>query len=316
MLRRTFLVFAFGLLVSGGLNIVAQKPADASLQAKDFWLQKTYPEARFDGVLVGDSRLYRGLSPAAMAPALPGLRLHNFGYSSARLTPAFLDAAENLLDADQPRRCVVLGLTAHSLSQPKLGQAANPHYQGLAKTPAHEAWLRHRGNVLASHWFPSLINDPTKALQLAAQGATKLSYSEHFHASGLVASDTVPRDPNRALASYRKTLASHPASNQALEALVAWVRGARKRGLSVFVFEPPRPRAMEQLEQDLGRLDPDHCRTVLQAAGAAWLDVPTQGMHSYDGSHLDAASAKVLSLALAQGIAAALKLPQDKRESR
>ena len=54
MLRRTFLVFAFGLLVSGGLNIVAQKPADASLQAKDFWLQKTYPEARFDGqIFVG-----------------------------------------------------------------------------------------------------------------------------------------------------------------------------------------------------------------------------------------------------------------------
>ncbi len=309
MLTRTFVIFALGLLASGALRVIHTSDQGAPLPAEDFWLQKTYPESLFDGVIVGNSRTFRGLSPAAMKASLPGLQLHNFGYSAARLTPDYLDAAEALLKPKGRSRFLVVGLTGHSLSRPKPGQPANPHLRKFTQTPAHEAWLRRRATVLASRWFPSLVADPTIDLQIALQGSGVVRYNKRFFPTGFVASDMVPRDPARVLAKYKKTLAAHPTSPAALSELVAWVFEARKRDLSIFVFEPPRPEATAQLELGLGRFDPERSKTLLKAAGAVWLDVPTQGMHSYDGSHLEPASAKVLSLALAQGIAASLKQP-------
>lgn len=47
-----------------------------------FWLQKANAEARYDIVLLGDSRVYRGISPEDMAIVLDGYEILNFGFSA------------------------------------------------------------------------------------------------------------------------------------------------------------------------------------------------------------------------------------------
>ena len=82
---------------------------------KFFWYKKTFAPNDQDILLVGDSRVYRGLSPAAMAAVLKGSKILNFGYSSAGFEPFFLDAAVKKLSA-KGKRILVLGVTPHSLT--------------------------------------------------------------------------------------------------------------------------------------------------------------------------------------------------------
>ena len=51
------------------------------LGVEDTW------KTRFDMILMGDSRVYRGLSPEAMKSVLSDYRIFNFGYSGGGLDP-------------------------------------------------------------------------------------------------------------------------------------------------------------------------------------------------------------------------------------
>jgi hypothetical protein len=296
MLRRTTGWLLLGLLLAGGARLAFDSGAERGLDASAFWLQKTFPERLFDGVIVGDSRVYRGVSPELVEAQLGGRSVHNFGYSSARLTPKFLDAAEALLDPDSGAPFVVIGLTAHSLSAPP-AKGANPHFDGFASRSRASVYVTRRGEWLAGRALPSLIADPTVRLQMARQKAAEVTYHQHFDGRGFVASTTDPVDPQRALPGYRKTLAAHPVATAQIEALADWVRGAVQRGVTVVVFVPPRPAAMAGIERGAGWSE-TALRRRLQGAGAQWLSVPFEGLSSYDGSHLDAASAKRFSQAL------------------
>ena len=51
---------------------------------------KTFSRGPWDIVVMGDSRVLRGVSPGAMEAALPGCRVFNFAYNSGSLTPEML----------------------------------------------------------------------------------------------------------------------------------------------------------------------------------------------------------------------------------
>jgi hypothetical protein len=66
-----------------------------------FWVMKAQGMSRYDMILMGDSRVYRGLSPQAMEEVLPGERILNFGFSGG----GFVDGARgpNRRPAQLPR---------------------------------------------------------------------------------------------------------------------------------------------------------------------------------------------------------------------
>jgi hypothetical protein len=293
MLRPTTGWLLLGLLLAGGARLGLEPRGERGLEANAFWLSKTFPERRFDGVIIGDSRVYRGVSPLLVEAHLGRRSVHNFGYSSARLTPQFLDAGAALLDPDSKAPFVVLGLTAHSLSAPG-AKGANPHYEGFAGQSRASVWVGRRGEWLAERTLPPLIGDPTVALQMARQKAAEVTYHQHFGARGFVASSTDPVDPQRALPGYRKTLAKHPVAPAQVDALIGWVRRTVQAGVTVLVYVPPRPPAMAAIEERAGWAE-GTLRRRLEAAGAEWLSMPFQGLTSYDGSHLDAPSARRFS---------------------
>ena len=97
MVWRTSMWLGLGLLVSGAASLGLGDGATSRLNHHEFWAAKSFPGRLFEGVLIGDSRVYRGLSPAVMDDRLGVGTVHNFGYSSARFARPYLNAAAALL---------------------------------------------------------------------------------------------------------------------------------------------------------------------------------------------------------------------------
>ena len=301
------------MMLSATLNLTLWAQPTRSIDKQSFWLNKTYPNQVFDAVMVGDSRLYRGFSPTQIEAKLSGISLHNFGYSSARLTPDLLDAATTHIDPKSSSPIVLIAVTAHSLTQPKQG-GDNPHYDGFAQRNRATIWLSQRSSWVSRTAWPAWIDDPTDRLLMARQGAGSVHYRETFDARGFVASSTLPQDPKRALASYRQLLKESPVQNQRLKALAEWVQQKVAMGVSVVAFVPPRPPAMREVERQVGGWSKADVKDQLKVAGADWIDLKWEGLSSYDGSHLDEESAQIASKRL--GIALEKILKTDRRNDR
>ena len=306
MLRSTAAYFCLFMVLIAASNRWINAHTDASLNKDDFWLIKTFPNQNYDGVMVGDSRLYRGFSPRQIETQLNGRTVHNFGYSSARLTPEYLDAARLHLDPQSKAPFIVLAVTAHSLTQPLQG-ADNPHYDGFAKRNRATVWLSQRSAWVRRAGWPTWVADPTDRLLLAQQSASTVRYDETFDKRGFVASVTYPTDPKRALSSYRKMLTKTPVDQHRLSALGTWIQQTVAQGIRVVAMTPPRPPSMAQIERDIGNWSTADVRKVIVSAGAQWIDLKWDGLSTYDGSHLDPASAHRVSDQLGRALAEILK---------
>ena len=76
----TFLLSAIFIAVTG---YFLPEPPSSRMKAERFWAYKTHTLKKFDIICIGDSRIYRGLSPDAMKKVLPDYNILNLGYSRA-----------------------------------------------------------------------------------------------------------------------------------------------------------------------------------------------------------------------------------------
>ena len=101
--KKTFITFLAIFVLFGGYKLYYISycvPEQNRTTDKKFWYKKTFASNDNDIILVGDSRIYRGLSPAAMNVLLKKNKILNFGYSSAGFDPYFLDEAVKKLSDD------------------------------------------------------------------------------------------------------------------------------------------------------------------------------------------------------------------------
>jgi hypothetical protein len=125
-------------------------------------------------------------------------------------------------------------------------------------------------------------------------------YYEEFMPAGWVASRRLPMKPEEALASYRKEFVDNQASQALLDTVLMQVREWRSQGIQVFAFRPPTTDEMVAVEDSLSGFPALDVRRQWEAAGGIWLDPgPNSDYVSYDGSHVDWGSAKLLSARLA-----------------
>ncbi|MBM65619.1 MAG: hypothetical protein CMH55_05220 [Myxococcales bacterium] len=307
-MKRLVWPVVLSLVVAGGLRTLTGAMGDSrTVDSRTFWRLKTHPGQQFDGLLVGDSRTYRGLSPTVMEPFLSGRRVHNLGYSSGRLSRDLFDHAEGLLNPEAQPPFIVLGLSAHALSKAKQGPE-NPQLARYLDLGDWEQRLDLWARPLTQHVFRPLVADPTVALQMARQGEGRVRYHQRFDERGFVASITEPVDPQRALKSYGKTLREHPVDPGVVRVLIDRVARWHKAGVSVYILRLPVPAAMDDLERGLGGFDERQLRMDLARAGGHWLGLETKDLSTYDGSHLDPESARRLSQRVAEAIATDLSL--------
>ena len=300
-----------GALILSALLILAAaafKRAPASLEDhteienRRFWIIKAHSPRKFDVMIMGDSRIYRGISPAAMGTELPQLRILNFGFSSGGLNREIYSLAEERLDKKSNLKIIVLGITPYSLTPLT---EDNRHYWTERKRPWEE--------VLQFQYIDPFLEifQPTSPLEiLRGLGGTKVrpkqGYYHTFYDDGWIASTKIPEDPREEIPPYREIYAKNRVSPRLIDDLIRQTQVWSKNGILVFGLLFPTSKEMEDLEKERSGLDAGALADRFRSAGGIWLTFEGDRYHSYDGSHLDRDSAVRFSIALARQIRAHL----------
>jgi len=284
---RTLLLSAVLICLVGLFRPDAMRTAS---HEKWFWSWKTHSTHVHDIVVLGDSRVYRGVSPEAMAPLLPGYRIFNFGYSSGSLSPRMLSEAERRLDG-QGRRILVLGVTPHALTP---NASRDEQYLQEANRTASE--------VLENIYIAPLTKyfDPTTPIRFAKEFERKRRGArEEFHESGWVAALREVSDPGEGLALYSGVFNGNRVSPELVDRLIRQTETWILEGIRVYAFRPPTLPEMIELERRVSGFEENEFRKRFGQAGGIWIPVSPEGYRIYDGSHLDKESAVRLSAYLA-----------------
>jgi len=261
-----------------------------------------------DVVLVGDSRIMCGLSPAAMKDHLPALRILNYGLAGTAISETVYDQAEEVLDPDSAHPVMVVGITPAGLA----GGAA----WGAGPTQDVRAELERLGplgeRIEKLTWYFDPISLRKIFRTVFGVKAAKSSYM-HLHADGWQARTTVPERPRRGLKEYVAVFRECTIQQKNIDLVLRRVRRWRARGVRVYGLRPPTTVEMEALENRLSGFDEQAFAEAFQAAGGIWLPMDSARYASYDGSHLRYDSAEDFSRDIARRIAADLGLPPGRQ---
>lgn len=303
MLDRTFQTLGLALL---GVTVFAQvKPLSPepveNVRAREtaFYIDKAHQRDRFDGIIIGDSRALRGISTEAMADELPNLRLYNFAFNSAGLGNLLYREGEKLLDPASDTPFIVLAPTTLTFQPWK---RANEMFREYRNKAWDQVWLYQNLPSLTESLQPL---SPSVYIRRAYNIRPAKLLEQDFRPDGWIATRQTPVDDPRELAKHRENLAGNVIDPILVEEMMSQTRSWAARGIRVFAFMPPADRARLAMEDSVLSFDRQAFRDSFVAAGGRWLEVTGEGLHTYDGSHLDADSAREMSRALAHEIAKA-----------
>ena len=295
--------FAFLLTIAA----LKPEPVDPLVRVRArthrFWVEKTFAESEYDLVVLGDSRVYRGVSPEELEKALPGLKALNFGYSSAGFTEILLNQGRAKLSSTADPRIIVLGISPWSLTA-KAGE--NSHLkQELSRSFSERLERVYLSSLRAS--FSSMTPSSLRQNLQARPKPPKVLYHQIHHSNGWVESWKVPPNPREQLTAYIENFSKNLVSASIVNELVRQTESWIEEGILVFAFRLPTTSEMVALENKHSGFDEEQIRTRIEASGAVWIDVAEGDYESYDGSHLDRKSARRLSQKLGEKIAEHLK---------
>lgn len=261
-----------------------------------FWSRKTFAPAKYDVVLMGDSRVYRALSPETMESHLPGLRVLNFAFSNGGLNPVMFEAAEKKLAQNDHPKIIVLGVTANSITG---YSAENQQYIQELTQPREEVLERIYLNPVR-YWFSS--TSPEKLKQYFLGKADSAYYRNTYFMDGYVESEKYPVDTTAAISSYIDDFKNYKVDSVHLQVLFDQVEKWTNDGFTVIGFVPPVSMPMRELEYSLGLFDEAKIKAGFEKVTGHWFDINPAKYKTYDGSHVSVESAQKLSEELAEYI--------------
>ena len=234
------------LFIAVGLSFVLPKDEERYMSER-FWIHKTFAPAKYDVIIMGDSRVYRGISPDVMEKKLKHFKILNFGYSNGGLNPEMYKAAtEKLAKNDRPK-IIVLGISANAITGFSRG---NKQYrQEKSRSREEKIEALYLDNI--SYWF-----SPTSPEKLCdnLSGKKEISYyRNHYYMNGYVASEKFPADTTEAVPSYVDDFSRYKVDEKYLQELYSQVKDWTSNGIKVIGFRPPVSLPMRQLEDSLGR---------------------------------------------------------------
>lgn len=257
---------------------------EEELTLKEFWLYKTHQTDKYDLLMIGDSRVYRGLSPKELENTI-GLRAFNLGYSSGGMSEPLFDLANRSL-TKSPRSTILLGITPHALTPNGL---VNKQLVQLLKDSAQLEVVQMPSNY--ARLFESFR--PSTYLQNA--DSSKFDEYNRYLRNGWCASYSPKDDPERTLSIYRKNFHQNSFDSASFEVFIRQVSQWSASSINVVAFRVPSTIQMEALEDSLSGVDMHYVSTRLKGAGATWLNFDSKDYRSYDGSHLHFESARQFS---------------------
>ncbi len=291
--ERTVLVVIISAMLIIIASIVLPKPAKDKNISKRFWAYKTHNNIKYNVIIIGDSRVYRGISPKEMEKVLTGKKILNFGYSSGRLNSLFFNQAEKRLNKSSDKNIIVIGLTPNSLIH-------HPDENELLieqlTLPKEEIIQRIQLKKVADLFLP------VKPKDIFNSKKREKNYIEIFHDDGWVESYIINEDTTKALKKYEKWLTEVDVSQEMIDELINQTTKWVEQGIQVYAFRPPSTYSMEKMEESLAKFNQEKIVERFENAGGIWIQVNSKDYHSYDGSHLHKDSAIKLSRAIAEEI--------------
>ena len=267
-------------------------------RADRFWVMKAQNSSKYNVLIVGDSRSYRGVSPGEMSKMLRGLRVYNLAFSAGGLNPEIYDLADRMLDKNGKERIIVLGVTPSSVMESTEG---NRQYRQEHNRPRSAYLERVYINTCLESFAPFDWESAVRGVVGRRLPAPR--YINHYTDDGWVGSDEYPEDSTGELSSYREVMTRFQVKAALMEVLFARTHEWAIKGVAVFGFRPPTSGAMLDLENKMSGFNEQTFIKDFEAAGGTWISVDPAQYHSYDGSHLSESSAIRLSDYIAAQIA-------------
>jgi hypothetical protein len=283
-----WITLAIAATLVTALSFVLPKNAEKYL-GELFWTRKTFAPAKYNVVLMGDSRVYRGLSPEIIESHLPEMKVLNFGYSNGGLNPTMFDAAEKKLAKNEKPKIIVLGISANAITG---YSAENQQYKQELIRPREEIFERIYFNPVR-YWFSA--TSPEKLRDYFSVKKETNYYRNTYFMNGYVESDKFPTDTTEAIQYYIDDYTNYKVTPENLEALFNQVKKWTSSGIVVVGFVPPVSQPMQMLEDSLGLFDIPNIKEGFKYASGFWIELNPLNYKTYDGSHLTIESAKALS---------------------
>ncbi|MBL1280577.1 MAG: hypothetical protein COA33_009905 [Fluviicola sp.] len=278
---------SFLLIVVGFFTLKTLLPENncAKIQEEQFWYGKTYTKDKYDIVICGDSRVYRGVSTKFLLNSFPkNTSAFNLGYSSIGFEEDYLNFAMSLLKKESKNKYLVLGISMHSLTPNAL---QNEHLKSFQNKSSFEIYKKTELAALLCY-FSSY-----KPLDLLLKNRFPNEYA--FHSDGWVEYLSNNVDSLEAIESYLSIFNDNEIIESHLDKLSNQLKNISKKGVKIIAFRPPTSIQMLKLEDEKSNYD--YNDFIERTNGfIAWIDLDFNTYETYDGSHLTSASAKKLSM--------------------
>lgn len=262
---------------------------------ESFWAHKVTADSIYDVLAVGDSRVYRGIDPEEIEAQyfkIKGSKIEafNFGFSSAGLEPYILQKAKALL-RQGGKKILLIGISPNSFIE---SSQENGHLRKVESQDLKDLWIK-------KHIYPELSIFRRYAISDFVKYKHKEFYLEKFNLnSGFVGSGKLPYDSTAAINQYYKQLKANKIDTFAVRVFLETLQVLKSEGIRIVALRIPTTERMRVLED---KLTADFCQNLfnkIEAEGIECISVRDSKIHSYDASHLDEKSAKLLSVKITE----------------
>jgi hypothetical protein len=276
-----------GVILIGFIGVIRPTPLSSIVMKEKFWADKVHANKRYNVIISGDSRVYRGVDPKSVSIELGDLKVLNFGFSSAGFNNYMYKEINKRILQSSDTKIIILGITPYSLTAKA---QENSHYKQEKERDPDDIFIRRYVNPVF-HFF-----DPIKPTDLLFNSDTISGYHENFRKDGWVASYRIPSDSLYALSRYRKNFKNNTVQPEIVHQLSAQIKKWVKDGIKVFAMRIPSSQAMEILENEISGYNENTVMKEIESAGGQWLHFENKFDYtSYDGSHLSQESAVIFS---------------------
>ena len=261
---------------------------------ESFWAHKVSADSIYDIVAVGDSRIYRGVDPEEIEARyfkLYGAKIKamNFGFSSAGIEPYILEKARALLKHGG-KRILLIGISPNSFIE---SSQKNGHLKKIESQDPKDLWIK-------KNIYPKLYLFRRYAFSDFVKYKRREFYLEKFNLnSGFVGSVKFPYDSTAGIKDYSRQLLTNKIDTFAVRVFLETLQKLKSEGVRIVAIRIPTTERMRILED---KLTSNFCQDLfikIEAEGIECINVQDSNIHSYDGSHLDEKSAKLLSVKIA-----------------
>ena len=284
-------IFVSVIFIAGSFFLHSFSEINDAYEFNRFWIEKTHGVGaqKFDVLICGDSRVYRGVSSRVIAEKLTDYSVFNLSYSSGSYSDFMLDYIEKHLNKGAKQPILILGITPYSLT----AKAAMDEHIRTELGRKKEEILEYRYFKSVKNHFEAL-NLNTIMFKTREAPAAKY-YQKYNYDEGWVASYKNPADPKAALTEYTRDFLNNKVSHELTTGLLHRISKWTDKGFRVYGFRPPSTTEMVALETKLSGFNESDFVKEFERSGGKWINLDTKEYRSYDGSHLDENSAIKLS---------------------